>query len=205
MWHSSVLLLAATENAQALRPATRPASEMPDVAVTVIVMHRCAPQAAWARALHGKRCMSESSSSSRKHSTLYAYMMRSHEQLRDQVTHLLAAMQANARADVTTLWNELDHKLLDHMEAEERFVLPAFAHVDGEEARGLIREHGLIRENLLELGVAVDLHCIRFERSEEFVDLLVRHAAREERLLYRWADDRLSPSVAQAVKNRVAA
>jgi hemerythrin-like domain-containing protein len=149
--------------------------------------------------------MSESSSSSRKDSTLYAYMMRSHEQLRDQVIRLLAAMQANARADVTTLWNELEHKLLDHMEAEERFVLPAFAHVDGEEARGLIREHGLIRENLLELGVAIDLHYIRYERSEEFVDLLRRHTEREEGLLYRWADDRLSPNVAQAVKQRVAA
>jgi hemerythrin superfamily protein len=149
--------------------------------------------------------MSESSSFSRKDSTLHAYMMRSHEQLRDQVTRLLTAMQANARADVTTLWNELDHKLLDHMEAEERFVLPAFAHVDREEATGLLREHGLIRENLLELGVDVDLHCIRYERSQEFVDLLLRHAEREERLLYRWADDRLSPGIVQAVKERVAA
>lgn len=114
-------------------------------------------------------------------------------------------MQANARADVTTLWNELEHKLLNHMEAEERFVLPAFAHVDHGEATALLREHGLIRENLLELGIAVDLHCIRFERSQQFIDLLFRHAEREERLLYRWADDRLSPSVVQAVMARVAA
>jgi hypothetical protein len=104
-----------------------------------------------------------------------------------------------------TLWNELDHKLLDHMEAEERFVLPAFAHVDREEASGLLREHGLVRESLLELGIAVDLHCVRYERSQEFVDLLLRHAEREERLLYRWADDRLSPGIVHAVKERVAA
>jgi iron-sulfur cluster repair protein YtfE (RIC family) len=132
-------------------------------------------------------------------------MVRSHEQLRDQVTRLLAAMQANARADVTTLWNELEHNLLNHMEAEERFVLPAFAHVDYGEATALLRDHGLIRESLLELGIAVDLHCIRYERSQEFIDLLLRHAEREERLLYRWADDRLSPSVVQAVKARAAA
>lgn len=149
--------------------------------------------------------MSDPSLPPRKDSTLYAYMMRSHEQLRDQVTRLLAAMQANARTDVTTLWNELEHKLLDHMEAEERFVLPAFAHVDYGEATELLRDHGRIRENLLELGIAVDLHCIRFERSQEFIELLLRHAEREERLLYRWADDRLSPDIAQAVKARVAA
>lgn len=149
--------------------------------------------------------MPESSSPPRKDSTLYAYMLRSHEQLRDQVTRLLAAMHADARADVTTLWNELEHKLLDHMEAEERFVFPAFAHVDHGEATALLRDHGLIRENLLELGIAVDLHYIRYERSQEFIDLLLRHAEREERLLYRWADDRLSPSIVQAVKARVAA
>jgi hemerythrin-like domain-containing protein len=149
--------------------------------------------------------MSDSSQSPRQNSTLYAYMVRSHEQLRDLITPLLAAMQANARADVTTLWNELEHKLLDHLEAEERFVLPAFAHIDQGEATALLREHGLIRENLLELGVAVDLHYIRYERSQELMDLLRRHAEREQRLLYRWADDRLSPSVIEAVKARVAA
>jgi Hemerythrin HHE cation binding domain len=145
------------------------------------------------------------SSSARKDSTLYAYMMRSHEQLRDQVTRLLDAMHANARAEVTTLWNDLEHKLLNHMEAEERFVLPAFAHVDHGEATALLRDHGLIRESLLELGIAIDLHYVRYERSQEFIDLLLHHAAREERLLYQWADDRLSASIVQAVKARVAA
>jgi hemerythrin superfamily protein len=132
-------------------------------------------------------------------------MVRSHEQLRHQVTHLLAEMQGDARADVTTQWNELEHKLLDHMEAEERFVLPAFAHVDYGEAAALLRDHGLIRENLLELGIAIDLHYIRYERSQAFIALLLRHAEREEGLLYRWADDRLSPGILQAVKARVAA
>ena len=141
----------------------------------------------------------------RKDSTLYAYMVHSHEQIRSQVGRLLAAMQANARADVTTLWNDLEHKLLNHLEAEERFVLPAFAHVDRAAATALLREHGLIRESLLELGIAVDLHYIRFARSQEFIELLMLHAEREERLLYRWADDRLSPSVIQAVKARVSA
>ena len=149
--------------------------------------------------------MSDSPSSLRKDSTLHAFMMHSHERLRDQFTRLLAAMQANARTDVITLWNELEHKLLDHMEAEERFVLPTFAHVDQSEATALLRDHGLIRENLLDLGIAVDLHNIRFERSQDFIDLLLRHAEREERLLYRWADDRLSPDVVQAVKARTAA
>ena len=137
-------------------------------------------------------------------STLSAYMVHSHEQLRDHVTRLLTAMQANAQADVAALWRELENKLRSHMEAEERFVLPAFARVDRGEATALLRDHGLIREDLLELGIAVDLHYIRYERSQEFVDLLLRHAMREEHLLYRWAEE-LAPGIVQAVKARVAA
>jgi len=141
----------------------------------------------------------------RKHSTLYTYMMRSHEQLRALLPRLLEAMAANARDDVAALWRELDHGLLTHMDAEERFILPVFAHVDRTEALDLLRQHGQIREQLLELGVAVDLHYLRFERSEEFLQILLTHAAREERLLYHWADDRLAPGVLEAVRARVAA
>jgi hypothetical protein len=84
-------------------------------------------------------------------------------------------------------------------------VFPAFARVDYSEAAALLRDHGLIRENLLELGVAVDLHYLRYERSQEFIDLLLRHAAREESLLYRWAEDQLPAGVVHAVKARIAA
>jgi hypothetical protein len=118
---------------------------------------------------------------------------------------VLAAMEANARDEVRGLWTELDHGLLAHMEAEERFVLPVFAHVDAEEARALLREHGLLREQLLQLGIAVDLHCVRYEWSREFAELLERHAGREENLSYRWADERLAPGTIEHVKQHVGA
>lgn len=134
---------------------------------------------------------------------LYAYLVRSHDELRALLLRLLDAMAANARDDVAALWRELDHGLLSHMDAEERLVLPAFAHVDHAEALALLREHGDLREQLLELGVAVDLHALRFERSEELVQLLLAHAAREERLLYRWADQRLGPEVVASLRARL--
>jgi hypothetical protein len=127
--------------------------------------------------------MTESPGTDRVHSPLYVFMTRSHRDLRDLLTRLLAAMEANARDDVRSLWTELDHGLLAHMEAEERFVLPTFAHVDREEARALLREHGVLRDELLKLGIAVDLHYARYEWSREFAVVLERHAEREERLL----------------------
>ena len=143
--------------------------------------------------------------SQRTGSTLYRYLTHSHDDLRDLLVRLLAAMEANAREDVRSLWTELDHGLLAHMEAEERFVLPVFAHVDQDEARALLREHGLLREQLLQLGVAVDLHCIRFESSRVFADLLAHHAGREEQLLYRWAQEHLEPEAVERVKRHLGA
>jgi hypothetical protein len=149
--------------------------------------------------------MSESAVSPRAHSVLYAYMMHSHDYLRDVVVRLLAAMEANATSDVCALWTELDHGLTSHMNAEERYVLPAFAKVDHAEALAIVREHGKIRELLFELGIAVDLHCLRYERSQELIHLLLGHAGREEQLLYHWADQELPAHVVEAVKIAVAA
>jgi hypothetical protein len=121
---------------------------------------------------------------------LYVFMERSHQHLDDLYGQLLAAMEANA-PDVCALWTRFDHELLAHMEAEERFVLPKFAHVDANEAMSLLREHGAIREQLLEIGVAIDLHQARYARALELVEKLRAHAGREDHLLYRWADQNL--------------
>ncbi len=128
---------------------------------------------------------------------LYSYMSHSHEYLEGLYARLLEAMAINA-PDLRELWTELDHGVLAHMEAEERFVLPAFARFDRDEAVGLLRDHGKIREQLLELGIAVDLHAIRYESSRELVELLRAHARREESLLYRWADQRLDRALIDA-------
>jgi len=138
-------------------------------------------------------------------STLYTYMMRSHDSLRDLLVRLLAAMQANATDEVRQLWNELDHELRSHMDAEERYMLPAFAHAARDEALALLRQHGQLRELLFDLGIAVDLHYIRYERSHEFINLLLLHAGREEKLMYRWADERLAPEIIRELRDRVAA
>lgn len=131
-------------------------------------------------------------------------MFESHEHLNELFGQLLDALACSA-PDARDLWTELDHGLLAHMEAEERFVLPAFARIDAQEALVLIHEHGKIREQLLELGVAVDLHCIRLEQSREFIATLRAHADREDKLLYRWADARLDARLIEATRRHASA
>lgn len=137
--------------------------------------------------------------------TLFTALTRSHERLAHRLANLLAAMAANARDDVRDLWRSFDHGLLAHMEAEERFILPAFAHVDHDEALALLREHALLREELFELGIAVDLHYIRHARAEQLGTLLANHATREQKLLYRWADEHRTAEVAERIERHLAA
>lgn len=148
--------------------------------------------------------MHRHATSTRTEPTLYHLLTESHRHLEALFGRLLAALDANA-PDVREMWNELDHGLLAHMEAEERFVLPAFARVHREDAVALLREHGKIREQLLELGVAVDLHHIRVEQSRAFIEALRGHAERESKLLYRWTDEHLDPTLVERARRHLAA
>ena len=122
--------------------------------------------------------------------SLYAYMVRDHASLDTLYASVLTAMGSTAD-QLDTVWTLFDHHLRSHMEAEERFVIPALAKVDRLAALTLLREHNQIREEMLELGVACNLHELRFARSQELVAQLRDHAAREDALLYRWADQHL--------------
>jgi len=133
--------------------------------------------------------------------SLYAYMVRDHASLDALYARVLEAMAANAE-HLDGLWTQFDHHLRSHMESEERFVIPELAKVDRLAALLLLREHGQIREELVELGVACSLHELRFARSRELVEQLRSHAARENDLLYRWADKHLDVNVITSAMER---
>jgi hypothetical protein len=135
--------------------------------------------------------------------SLCNYMIQSHRNLEQQYSQLLEALAVNA-PDVRELWNKLERGLFAHMEAEERFVLPAFARGNLDEAVAFLRDHGRIREHFLELGIAIDLHVFRYERSADLVGLLRSHGRREDELLYRWADKQLDAGLAKAAIDHAA-
>lgn len=118
-----------------------------------------------------------------------------HERLDKLFADLLAAFRADAREDAARLWNEFDMGLRHHMEIEERHIFPAFSNVNAPEAAALLGEHERIRARLLELGIGVDLHLTRDYQVEEFVRDLRFHAAREDALMYQWAQRELHTDV----------
>lgn len=90
-----------------------------------------------------------------------------------------------------TEWSAFQDALLGHLDAEERNLIPALAKDRPREAQTLLEDHRLIRIQLLQLGVDLDLHCLRAEKVDAFVDALRAHAHREENIFYPWVDRQL--------------
>lgn len=134
---------------------------------------------------------------------LFVFMHGSHQTLERLFEKLILAVTADDRIEMHAIWEQVESKLLAHLEAEERFVLPAFAKSDRKEATELVREHGKIRELLLELGVAIELHYARLAPFQLFMGMLREHAQREETLLYRWASSMLEARLATAAIEHV--
>jgi len=88
-------------------------------------------------------------------------------------------------------WSTFQNALLDHLDAEERHLLPALAKDRPAEAQALYDDHARIRAHLLQLGVDLDLHCLPADRVEAFVEVLRAHAHREENIFYPWVDRQL--------------
>jgi hemerythrin superfamily protein len=107
---------------------------------------------------------------------------------------LFAALVASARCDepgaLRPRWARFEEELTAHLVLEEAQILPAFAREYPEEAGAILEEHRRIRGLLNELGVDLDLHCLRSERVTTFIDDLRAHARREENLLYSWVGRR---------------
>jgi hypothetical protein len=57
----------------------------------------------------------------------------------------------------------------------------------------------------LRLGIGVDLHLTRFEMVRELVHESRAHAAREDDLSYRWADQRLDEHKRMTLRARLLA
>lgn len=126
-----------------------------------------------------------------------------HVRLNALFEDLLRRLALDDRDETRAAWNEFERALAAHLDAEDALILPAFAAAQPEEAAGIRVEHDKIRAKLLELGVAVDLHYIRADVAADFVRLLREHAAREDSMMYRWAEAHLESAVRGALVKKL--
>jgi hypothetical protein len=115
-----------------------------------------------------------------------------HREIEEACLAVLGACCAGDPSDLARRWAEIEHQLYDHMMAEEHFLFPAYQRDEPENAQDLRDEHARLREQALEIGIAVELHAAHRAQIEAFIADLRSHGAHEEATLYRWADRHLA-------------
>ncbi len=125
-----------------------------------------------------------------------------HRELDALFDKLLLDMHGGDSATCQATWSRFERALLDHIEAEEVFLLPSFDGVHGREATIIRQEHAEIRHLLADMGVRLELHAVREEHVEKLIEALRKHAEREERLLYPWAE-KLAPDLAISLMHKL--
>jgi hypothetical protein len=122
-------------------------------------------------------------------------LVADHAALDSVIQRLLLHVHAGNAADVITPWREFELAMREHMEAEERLLLPLFARESPDEAAAIRGEHEKIRALMDEIGFGMELHAVREPTIVALVERIRTHAAREESMFYRWANTGVSPSL----------
>lgn len=120
-------------------------------------------------------------------------MFADHDHLTALFQELADTVEGANAPTIQQMWTEFESGLLAHMEMEERHLFPLLARTDPEEVEALRAQHDEVRMLVAELGVRTDLHTLRREAVEALIDRLRNHARSEAELLYRRADELMSP------------
>jgi hypothetical protein len=115
---------------------------------------------------------------------------------------LLLDMHGGDSSRCQASWARFEQAFLNHIDAEEVFLLPSFDRMDPSEGTVIRQEHANLRHLLADMGVRLELHAVKEEHVERLIAALRLHARREEEFLYRWADQ-LAPELASALAARL--
>ena len=128
-----------------------------------------------------------------------------HFEIEQACLALLDACCTGDPSEIARRWREMEFQLYDHMMAEEHFLFPAYQHDEPENAQDLRDQHARLREQALELGIAIELHTVDAEQIQAFVAALRDHDKREEASLYCWADRHLADDQCHRMRDYLAA
>jgi iron-sulfur cluster repair protein YtfE (RIC family) len=114
-----------------------------------------------------------------------------HREIERACLEIMSAGLTDDPRDLTLRWRVIERELLAHMATEEELLIPGFQQVDPENAQLLRDDHAALRKQALDLAIAIQLHTVRLDQLQTFIDALRAHAAREEQVLYPWAQAHL--------------
>jgi hemerythrin-like domain-containing protein len=126
-------------------------------------------------------------------------LTKDHEELEALLQCLSEDVEAPCPGTLEETWDRFESRLLRHLEAEERFLLPLVEASDPAEAARTRAEHARIRASLADLGVGIELHTTRKAHIAELIDFLRQHAEHEDEALYQLAGDKASSAVGHSI------
>jgi hemerythrin-like domain-containing protein len=135
--------------------------------------------------------------------TLRDALLADHHRIDDMLTRILVALEAVDPDRAANEWADFDQALTAHLDAEDRYLIPALSVSRPRVALALLQEHRHVRGRALELGKAIEKRALRPEIVRGFVDELSAHVRHETSVLYEWADDELDASDRDAVVRAV--
>jgi len=140
------------------------------------------------------------SGTSDKIQRLDALLSEHHRSLDRRLNELVTRAEGGDARQLGAAWAALETELVRHMDLEEVELMPAFVEEHPDEARVLLAEHGALRSALNEIGMALQLHCLGTEAVADFARRLRAHSAREDAVLYAWAQAHASSTTWNAIQ-----
>lgn len=113
-----------------------------------------------------------------------------HQAIERKLSQLSDAVEGADFPTILEVFREVDRGLRAHIDGEERYLFPHFEASHPDVIGELRAEHAQARDALDELMIQTELHTLRKEAIDELLGQLRAHAAKENRTLYAWADER---------------
>lgn len=135
--------------------------------------------------------------------SIAAKLTKDHAEIHDLLQRLAQDANAPLPGALDATWSVFERRLIRHMEAEERFLLPLLEASHPKEVARVQDEHARIRDLIAELGVAVELHTIRVEHVSDLIALLKAHAEHEDRALYQLAGEKASTAIEHGIARQL--
>lgn len=121
-------------------------------------------------------------------------LIADHRQLEALFISMLKNVACGEWAASQVTWSRFEKATLDHMVAEEIFLLPRFEPEYPAASATLRQNHAIIRSMLSDIGARFELHSLREPTFQRFVQVLRSHGYQEEAFLHQWTDE-LPPEV----------
>ncbi len=118
---------------------------------------------------------------------------REHEGFAERFREIAERAQTGDSREVDEVWDGFAADLRRHMAFEERLLFDAFVREGPGNAatvRQLRTDHDDIRRTLDQLGIEIQLHIVRAETIDAFLERLIAHSKRENEVFYPWLESR---------------